>query len=372
MSRKPAPVSRAIGLMTGSSLDAVDAVLVDIRPQGPPVHLIGSHSEPLPEDLRRDLQALMRPGEDELNRAGHLHRRLGECYAKVVAALRARHEGPDPAVIGSHGQTVRHRPDGEDAFTLQLGCGATLAQRSRLPVVADFRSADIAQGGQGAPFAPFLHAAVLASPDECRAVLNLGGIANLTHLPPGGTPTGFDSGPANALIDLWYQRHHDGPFDSGGDWAATGSPDPALLEALLDDPYFTRPPPKSTGRDYFDDAWLDRKLASFSGLSAADIQATLSALTAESVARALHAMKPAVNALYLCGGGVHNAFLCAQLRERTGLPCPDTGTLGFPPQAIEAMTFAWLASETLAGRPTTLPSVTGARHTSVAGAIYYP
>ena len=362
--------------MTGSSLDAVDAVLVDLKPAGdPPIQLAGHYSEPLPEPLRRDLEALMRPGQDELNRAGHLHRQLGECYAKVVAGLRERFDGdgPAPAVIGSHGQTVRHRPDDKDAFTLQLGCAATLAQRSGLPVVADFRSADIAQGGQGAPFAPFLHAAVMSSASECRAVLNLGGIANLTHLPPGRSPAGFDSGPGNALMDLWYQRHHKGSFDSGGDWAASGSPAPALLDTLLADPYFALPPPKSTGRDYFDDAWLDRQLSDFSDrLPAADIQATLTGLTAESVALALRALTPKVDALYLCGGGVHNHCLVAQLRERTGLACAATDTLGFPAQAIEAMTFAWLASETLARRPATLPSVTGAKCSTIAGAIYYP
>ena len=362
--------------MTGSSLDAVDAVLVRIQPNDPSILLLDSHSEPLSEPLRADLQALMQPGADELNRAGRLHRQLGECYAQVVATLRTTNPQHTPAFIGSHGQTVRHQPDGADAYTVQLGCAATLAQRSGLPVVADFRSADLAQGGQGAPFAPFFHAAAMQSADETRAVLNLGGIANLTHLPPNAPPVGFDSGPGNALMDLWYQRHHSGPFDAQGSWAATGSPHPALLEALLADPYFRRPPPKSTGRDYFSDTWLDTQLASFTAHCAlppaADIQATLAALTAESIARALRELRPAVEALYLCGGGVHNQFLCTQLTERLSMPCHSTAALGYPPQAVEAMAFAWLAGETLARRPSTLPSVTGARRATIAGAVYYP
>ena len=257
----------AIGLMSGTSVDGIDAVLAALAyhaGQLARVDVLACAHHPIPADLTAQIHALMLPGENEIDRAGAVHIQLAELYAAAARALIDRSSG-EIAVIGCHGQTIRHRADAHPAFTWQLGCGATLAQRTRLPVVTDFRSADIACGGQGAPFAPALHRAIFASDTEHRAIVNLGGIANLTHLPSPGTGEviGFDTGPANTLLDDWYRRHHPGGFDQAGAWAAQGRVSDPLLRFLLSDAYFSRAAPKSTGREMFNRHWLERKLDRF-------------------------------------------------------------------------------------------------------------
>lgn len=361
----------AIGIMSGTSVDAVDAVLLEIPPDGSPV-LRETATRDFPAELRHTVLGLMTPGENEIDQACRVHVELGELYAEIALDLVGRAGSDAVSVIGCHGQTVRHRPDGPHPFTLQLGSGAVIAERTGIPTVTDFRSADIAAGGQGAPFATFFHRAVFSSDTSCRAIVNLGGIANVTLLPRDRSEpvTGFDTGPANCLMDLWTRRHLAKPFDESGAWAAGGAPDEHLLGQMLADHYFSRPPPKSTGREYFSGAWLDRALAgSGETVSPANVQATLAMLTARSISGQL---PPAVDAMYLCGGGCANPHLRALLGEESGLPVDDTSALGWPPEWIEAAAFGWMALATLNQSPSTLPSVTGASRATIAGAIHYP
>ena len=361
----------AIGIMSGTSVDAVDAVLLEIPPDRHPV-LRETATRTFPAGLRRTVLGLMTPGGNEIDRACRAHVELGELYAEVARDLVGRAGGDVVSVIGCHGQTVRHRPDDPRPFSLQLGSGAIIASRTGIPTVTDFRSADIAAGGQGAPLAPSFHRAVFSSETSRRVIVNLGGIANVTLLPcaPSQPVTGFDTGPANCLMDLWTQRHLSEPFDESGAWAAQGVPDERLLKQMLADPYFSRPPPKSTGREYFSGAWLDRALASSDeSISPVNVQATLAMLVARSICVQLPA---GVDALYLCGGGCANLHLRALLGEVSGLPVADTSALGFPPEWIEAAAFGWMALATLNHAPSTLPSVTGASRATIAGSVYFP
>ena len=372
----------AIGLMSGTSVDGIDAVLAALAyhaGQLARVDVLACAHHPIPADLTAQIHALMLPGENEIDRAGAVHIQLAELYAAAARALIDRSSG-EIAVIGCHGQTIRHRADAHPAFTWQLGCGATLAQRTRLPVVTDFRSADIACGGQGAPFAPALHRAIFASDTEHRAIVNLGGIANLTHLPSPGTGEviGFDTGPANTLLDDWYRRHHPGGFDQAGAWAAQGRVSDPLLRFLLSDAYFSRAAPKSTGREMFNRHWLERKLDRFADragrddLEPQDIQATLTALTAHSICDQVAALRPSVAAIYCYGGGVNNTALMQMLAQNSRARVHTTEALGLAPQQVEACTFAWLGHQTLNRIPSTLPAVTGAARATVAGALYFP
>jgi anhydro-N-acetylmuramic acid kinase len=306
-----------------------------------------------------------------LDEVGELDVAIGRAFAAV--ALRALDDSGtapgDVTAIGSHGQTLRHRPQGALPFTLQLGCAATIAERTGITTVAGFRSRDVAAGGHGAPLVPALHAALLHDPGEQRAVLNLGGIANFTLLPATGDVRGFDTGPANALMDAWCLRHRGEACDLGGSFAASGDIDAALLARLLDDPWFELPPPKSTGRDHFHLGWVEARLAG--NESVADVQATLLALTVRTVVDALRATQPDTRRVVACGGGVHNPVLMAALAA--ALPearVESSASHGLDPDAIEAMAFAWLARETLAGRPGNLPSVTGAAGPRILGAIH--
>ena len=356
-----------IGLMSGTSLDGVDAVLADFAGARP--RLIGSARRRFPPRLRRMLLELNTAGGNEIERAALAGNALARSYASAVRALLASTRTRPAAVraIGCHGQTVRHRPG--LGFTTQIGNPALLAELTRLRVVADFRSRDIAAGGQGAPLAPALHAAVFAARREDRAVLNLGGIANLTFLRRGRKIVGFDSGPGNCLLDLWAARHIGKPHDAGGRWAAAGEPDARLLTRMLREPYFSAGPPKSTGRDLFNEAWLRRALRG--RIPARDVQATLLELTARTVAEALHRHAPGVKRVIACGGGVNNRAL---MRRLTQLLSPakleSSDRYGIDPQHVEATAFAWLAMQTLAGAPGNLPGVTGARGPRVLGAIY--
>ena len=368
-------VTLAIGLMSGTSIDGIDGVLLSIQP---PHHIAiqATLHTAFPSEIQKQINALINHLDEsavDLDALGQLDVQLGALYAETANQLKSA----DPvAVVGCHGQTIRHRPDGKFPFTWQLGNAAVIAQRTDLPVVTDFRSADLAAGGQGAPLAPAFHRAVFASRDETRAVLNLGGIANITHLPAGDHPTviGFDTGPANTLLDGWCQRHFQQPFDRDGAHAAAGTVHNKLLERLLSDAYFSRAHPKSTGREYFHQAWLARILADheFAALSPAVVQATLTALTAESVAHQLGKLTPAIDAVYVCGGGIHNHTLMTMLGQRCQIEIRSTAQLGIDPQWVEAAAFAWMAHQTMQRNPSTLPSVTGAAQPTIAGAIYFP
>jgi anhydro-N-acetylmuramic acid kinase len=355
--------------MSGTSLDGVDAVLVDF-PQGRPA--LASHSyRAFDARLRGDLLALQASGVDELHRAAQCANTLSRLYADAVRDLLATASVPASALraIGCHGQTVRHRP--EAGYTLQLCNPALLAELTGARVVADFRSRDVAAGGQGAPLAPAFHAVMFGAKEEDRAVLNLGGIANLTCLPAAGPVTGFDTGPGNCLLDLWAQRHLGKPMDEDGAWAGGASSDARLLETMRADPFFRRSPPKSTGRDLFNEAWLLPRATATA--DARVVQATLLELTSSTVADALRAHCPSARRVIACGGGVRNPRLMGRLAALLA-PVPVESSLryGIDPSHVEAAAFAWLARQALAGMPGNLSAVTGARGPRVLGAIYPP
>ncbi len=354
--------------MSGTSLDGVDAALVDFE-QRAPWRPLATHSVPYPPHLRADALALNAPGHDELDRAALFANAHAELCASAVHALLARtpHERAAVAAIGCHGQTVRHRPD--RGYTLQLVNGALLAERTGMRVVCDFRSRDVAAGGHGAPLVPAFHAAAFGAPGTHRVIVNLGGMANLTDLSHGATPTGFDTGPANVLLDLWAETHLGAPIDRDGAWAASGSVDDGLLAQMLAEPYFAMAPPKSTGRERFNREWLARHAPE--RFAPADVQATLAELTAVTVANAIERHCPAAIEILLCGGGSQNAELARRLGARLrGRALANTGALGLEPRWVEATAFAWLAREALAARPGNVPLVTGARGPRVLGAVY--
>lgn len=365
-----------IGLMSGTSLDGVDGVLAEFPAKSDRVLQIRAHVwRAFAPDLRDELKALNTSGPDELHRAALAGNALARLYAEVVSMvlIEAGVSARDVRAIGAHGQTVRHCPKAFDGtgYTLQIVQPALLAELTDIDVVADFRARDVAAGGQGAPLVPAFHKALFARPGRNVAVLNLGGIANLSLLPGRGPVTGFDCGPANVLLDHWHQRHRGPPFDRDGAWAAGGSVLPELLGALLAEPYFSKPPPKSTGRDLFDAAWLERRLARHANADPRDVQATLAELTAASVANELLRHAPATEELWLCGGGAHNGDLRNRLRARlpqAGLR--STQECGLPPTQIEAAAFAWLARAFVAGEAGNIESVTGARGPRRLGAWY--
>lgn len=371
-----------LGLISGTSADGIDAALVAFA--GNPSatskpRVVATATTPYAPALREGILALAHGGAAiTLDELGRLDIEIGAAFAAAAQSLLAG-AGIEPAAvraIGSHGQTVRHRPDASPPFTLQLGDPATIAERTGIVTIADFRRADVAAGGEGAPLLPALHAAVLADPLGTRAVLNLGGIANLTILAPGRDVIGFDTGPANGLLDAWAARHLHRPFDAEGAWARSGRADVHLLARLLDEPYFTRPPPKSTGREVFNLDWLDARLPP--GIAPADVQATLLILSARSIARALQRQAPDVQDVLACGGGVHNVTLMDTLRAELALAfagrdppaLATTAGFGLDPDFVEAIGFAWLARSRLAGTPGNLPSVTGARGPRVLGAVH--
>lgn len=368
-----------LGLISGTSADGIDAALVrfDSDDAHARCDLVHGHTFAWDDGLRARLIALGQGGDcNSLDELGTLDVRISQAFADAALQLLDQ-AGIAPAqvrAIGSHGQTVRHRPagtagDGRWPFTMQLGDGNVIAESTGIATVADFRRRDVAAGGHGAPLLPALHAALLRSNDETRAVLNLGGIANLTLLPRHGAVRGFDSGPANALLDAWCQRHTGNAFDAGGAFAASGTVDASLLARLLAEPWFAQPPPKSSGREQFHLHWVDARLRGDE--RAQDVQATLLALTAASVADALRATQPDTQRLLVCGGGVHNPLLLQRIAAQLpGLQVESTAAHGVDPDFVEAMGFAWLAREALAGRPGNLPEVTGARGPRVLGALY--
>lgn len=367
------PDSLYIGLMSGTSVDGVDAVLVSAGMVGT-LSLHSTHSEPIPPPLRLAILALCASGNDEIDRLGSVDVEVGQLFARAANNLLGKSSVRSGQVtaIGSHGQTIRHRPLAAHPFTLQIGDPNTIAHLTGITTVADFRRRDMAAGGQGAPLVPAFHAATFGSPDEIRAVVNIGGMANVTLLSPDDGVTGFDTGPGNVLLDAWHQRHHGIPLDRDGAWAASGRIQKPLLDHLLAESFFAAPPPKSTGRELFDLAWLDHHLATPGcNASPADVQATLAELTARSIADAVQRHGQGVGRVFLCGGGVHNTHLCRRIAlALPGVEIASTAVLGIDPDWVEAIAFAWLARRTLAGLPGNIPAVTGAREPVVLGGIY--
>jgi len=364
-----------IGLMSGTSTDAVDAALVDIPSLGT-LTLRATHRQSLPDDIRQMVQELTCNATATLDQLGELDTQLGRLFAQAANTLLIR-SGMRPReirAVGSHGQTVRHRPSGEHAFSLQLGNPSLIAELTGVTTVADFRARDLAAGGQGAPLAPAFHAVQFHSASIDRTILNIGGIANVTYLPADRSRPvlGFDTGPGNTLLDQWIYRNRAETYDRDGRWASSGRTNEPLLARLLTDGYFAAAPPKSTGREHFNLDWLQQHLGELGvSLPAEDVQATLVELTARSIARALIEHLPAGHELYVCGGGVHNKALMTALKTAFGdNPLPTTETLGLHPDWIEAAAFAWLAHQTLEDKAGNLPSVTGARHPAILGGIY--
>jgi anhydro-N-acetylmuramic acid kinase len=365
-----------IGLMSGTSLDGVDGVLV--RFDATSVQALAHVSQNFPDDFRQQLLALNSPHHNELHTAQVASNRLAHHYAQAVQTL--KQQAPSLGVasitaVGAHGQTVRHQPSGlaDERYTVQLLNAALLAELCALDVVADFRSRDVAAGGQGAPLVPAFHQAVFAQTQGHTCVLNLGGIANLTVLPAtaGDLLLGFDCGPGNALMDGWCQQHTGQAFDAAGAWAAGAEVEPGLLQAMLAEPYFALPLPKSTGRDLFNQAWLDRHLAAFPGLDPQNVQATLAALTAHSCADSVRQVAPTCSTLIVCGGGAFNTHVMQLLQ--TLLPqvqVSRSDAHGLPAQQVEAAAFAWLARQTMRRAPGNVASVTGAKGPRILGAIY--
>ena len=367
---------RYIGLISGTSMDAVDAALVEFNADGPQCLMAIAH--PFPESLRQDLRTLAAPDWcGNLDDFGRLDALTGDLMADAALSLLARAQVPASTItaIGSHGQTVRHRPDAHPPFTLQIGSPARIAQATGLTVVADFRTADVAVGGQGAPLVPAFHRAVLQHPREDRVVLNLGGIANITHLPISAQAPvlGFDTGPANTLMDHWIRHHRQARHDENGDWAMTGQVSEALLARWMADPYLGLAPPKSTGTEYFSPTWLQTHLATCPGVSAADVQRSLLEFTATSIARAIQSHASNAARVIVCGGGVHNGALMARLRAHLAPRIVESSSRhGLDPDWVEAMAFAWLARERMQGRTGNLPAVTGASRAVMLGGIHAP
>lgn len=361
-----------IGLMSGTSMDAIDAALVGFDDSSDcTVRKVCSTG--YPEDLATRLREIAsNPDRVDLAEIGELNLRVARAFANAANTVMAA-GGVGPAeikAIGSHGQTILHRPDGDDPFSLQLGDPAALAALTGCPVVADFRSADIALGGQGAPLAPAFHRWAFGDTGEVRAVVNIGGIANVTRLDPNGMTTGFDTGPGNALLDQWNREHRGTAFDAEGAWAAGGTVDDDLLTNMLADPYFQRSAPKSTGTDYFSPHWLREALqGSDVSRNPQDVQATLSELTARTIANSLMDAR----ATAVCGGGAFNTDLMARLR-RLLHPCSvdTTAAWGIDPEWVEAIAFAWLARQRLRGEPSNVPDVTGAREGISLGGLFLP
>ncbi|MDZ7937359.1 MAG: anhydro-N-acetylmuramic acid kinase [Rhodoferax sp.] len=364
-----------IGLMSGTSLDGVDGVLADFSSSQ--VRVVAHCSAPFPAELRAELMALNTPGVNELHRAALAGNSLARLYATVVASLLDDSGATTSQVsaVGAHGQTVRHRPQEFDGtgYTLQLNQPALLAELCNIPVVADFRGRDVAAGGQGAPLVPPFHAALFSDTTQSVAVLNIGGISNVTLLPCAPPPevSGYDCGPGNALMDAWCQQHTGAAYDDGGRWAASGWVIPELLHSMLSDPFFAKVPPKSTGRDLFNALWLQRQLASVGACSPVDVQATLTELTALSCAQAAQRTGWAPAQLLVCGGGALNAHLMTRIAAALpGWDVVSTEQRGLPPLQVEAAAFAWLARQTCLGATGSLPKVTGAQGARVLGSIY--
>jgi anhydro-N-acetylmuramic acid kinase len=359
-----------LGMISGTSMDAIDAALVDFDVA--PLRIVATSATAFDATLKSRISALIESADSvALDEVGQIDVEVGHAFAHAALALLqgAGVTAKQVTAIGSHGQTLRHRPDLPAPFTWQIGDPNALAELTGISVVADFRRRDVAAGGQGAPLLPVFHDQVFRSNSEDRVIANLGGIANITILKRGAEVTGFDTGPANRLLDAWISQHHGKDFDANGAWAASGRIDEALLQDLLSEPYLALPPPKSTGRELFNLPWLRNKLG-LKTREAHDVQATLQQYTAITLASAMRRYAPGA-ALYVCGGGAHNAALLAAVAALTApSPVAVTDKLGLDPDFVEAAAFAWFAKRTLEGLPSSAGSVTGAKGARILGGLY--
>ncbi|MCP5274706.1 MAG: anhydro-N-acetylmuramic acid kinase [Burkholderiales bacterium] len=359
-----------IGIMSGTSLDGIDAVLVNFETQKPA--LVKTFFLPFDETFKSSLLALNHSGDDELNKAALISNQLAQLYAQAVNSLLIDCAIIPQAVIaiGCHGQTVRHCPEIHKRYTVQLVNAALLTELTGITVVTDFRNRDLAAGGQGAPLVPAFHKAMFMAPDHHRVIVNIGGIANLTNLEPDNNAvSGFDCGPGNLLMDAWCLQHIDQPYDNNGQWSSTGQAIPALLERFLSTDFFSCPPPKSTGRDLFNSKWLESYLEG--NEAPEDVQATLMQLTVTSIAHSIQEYFPGSTEVYLCGGGAHNLQIIKLLKKvLSDKKISVTDELGVPADWVEAFAFAWLARQAILKLPGNIPSVTGAKGERILGAIY--
>jgi len=363
-----------IGLMSGTSIDSVDAAAVDFTDGQ--LKLIGSHSHPIPEPLRKDILNLCLPGRDTVQLYAETDRALGELFADAALALMDKLKlGADKIMaIGSHGQTIRHSAPSqtENGYSQQIGDANIIAARTGCSVVADFRRKDIALGGQGAPLVPTFHRQLFFSPQNNRVIANIGGIANITILNINGDCSGFDTGPGNMLLDAWCQKHTGNAYDNDGNWGASGDVDNALLSKLKAHPFLAQPTPKSTGREEFNLPWLEQQLQHFH-LSPQDIQATLTAFTAQTLADCINNLDTPVDEVFVCGGGAFNGQLMEQLQsDLHNSELQSTAQLRLDPNWVEACAFAWLAKQRMENKTGNLPAVTGAKRETILGAAYLP
>lgn len=364
-----------LGLISGTSVDGIDAVIINDDDKTQLV--LAADNTPYPEPVRLAVESACRLAAPGYEDVATLDQELGQLFAEAALRL-IRQAGINKAsivAIGSHGQTVHHAPYGNPPYSLQLASGEQIANMTGITTVCDFRSADMAAGGQGAPMVPAFHAWLAEGLGKPAVFLNIGGIANITVLDEHGKVTGgFDTGPGNTLMDRWIELHQQLPYDRNGQWAASGTSSTELVSALLDDPYFSQTGPKSTGREVFNLPWLNDRLARLdAGLPPEDVQASLLELSSETISRAILALPMQPASVYVCGGGVHNTTLMNALQNKLhGIEVTTTRSVGLDPDWVEAAAFAWLARETLAGRPGNVPAVTGATQAVVLGKVYHP
>jgi len=367
-----------IGLMSGTSMDGIDAALVDFSQTaitGAQPKLIQAHSQPWPDDIQQALIAARDIPDNELSSLASLDTQTAKIFSDACLKLLANtsRQAQDIIAIGNHGQTIRHRPDIENPFSLQIGNAQKISEQTGIDVISDFRTADIKAGGQGAPLAPAFHQAVFRHNEINRVIVNIGGIANITVLPKDQNQpvTGFDCGPGNTLMDAWISLHKQRSYDANGELASSGKTDARLLANLLMDAYFQLTPPKSTGFEYFNLEWLNKHLDNkkTQATACSDVQSTLCDLTATSIIRAINQYAADTDEIYICGGGAHNRELMRRLQTLTRCPVTTTEALGVHPDWVEAMAFAWLAYQNVHHQTGNLPSVTGANKSVVLGKL---
>ena len=375
MPAQPDSGSLYIGLMSGTSMDGIDAALVSFGDHE--CDVLTTSMFRYPDDLRTDLLAASRqPAECTVDRIGQLDRWIGECFRDAALDLIAKsnYGAASIVAIGSHGQTLRHQPRAARPFTMQIGDPNVVAYGTGITTVADFRRRDVVAGGEGAPLAPAFHHWLFSDNTRNTALLNIGGIANVTMLIPASSHLiGFDTGPGNSLLDGWIRNHRDQPYDEDGAWAGAGTVNELLLGKMLSDPYFDQPPPKSTGFEYFNGGWVRTKIASLGDatVSTTDVQATLAELSARTIATSILKFAPDIDDVLVCGGGAHNSDLMQRLRSYlSGVKVATTDEFGLHPDWVEAAAFAWLAKRRLDGKPGNMPEVTGAAEAQVLGAVY--